>query len=392
MCAKCRDVARKANVLTFESERVARAELESRLTVRCEENFDRHLAMQKRRGRRYDPDFVRPTRDPELVGMKYSKKDDDTPIGSWAAAKHYVPPPEERPRANLLDDGWEPATAAGRAVFGITTATGDTNKATNTSTSTAVPTLDPAQDSRARAHAARKAAQLATESTPWVAGRAEAEYTGPPGPDMTTVGEWLASQGKLNVSDPGSRVVIPAPADPAAQAAAMKAAGEAAYKAAMAKFAPSSAGESLQKQVDATPPEPHPQEIYQKHKGPLITHIVDGVKTTLAAGEFRNPNPKPAEEAPKEEPKEFKTPKEAGYPGAVLADGMVQIAGPIWGYGFNPEEATAMAEQLHKTGDVHSKKVAKHGAPALAVGIPIKPMPADYGKEEEDGEIREDPR
>ena len=76
----------------------------------------------------------------------------------------------------------------------------------------------------------------------------------------------------------------------------------------------------------------------------------------------------------------------------MLADGMVQIAGPILGYGFNPEEATAMAEQLHKTGDVHSKKVAKHGAPALAVGIPIKPMPADYGKEEEDGEIREDPR
>ena len=172
MCAKCRDVARKSNVLTFESERVARAELETRLTVRCEENFDRHLAMQKRRGRRYDPDYVRPTRDPELIGMKYSKgKDDDTPIGSWAAAKHYVPPPEERPRANLLDDGWEPATAAGRAVFGITTATGDTNKATNTNTAT--PTLDPAEDSRARAHAARKAAQLATESTPWVAGRAE---------------------------------------------------------------------------------------------------------------------------------------------------------------------------------------------------------------------------
>ena len=90
-------MARKSNVLTFESERVARAELESRLTVRCEENFDRHLAMQKRRGRRYDPDYVRPTRDPELLGMKYSKKDDDTPIGSWAAAKHYVPPPEERP-------------------------------------------------------------------------------------------------------------------------------------------------------------------------------------------------------------------------------------------------------------------------------------------------------
>lgn len=171
MCAKCRDVARKSNVLTFESERVARAELESRLTVRCEENFDRHLAMQKRRGRRYDPDYVRPTRDPELIGMKYSKKDDDTPIGSWAAAKHYVPPSEERPRANLLDDGWEPATAAGRAVFGIATAPGDTNKASNTST--AAPTLDPAEDTRARAHAARKAAQLATESTPWVAGRAE---------------------------------------------------------------------------------------------------------------------------------------------------------------------------------------------------------------------------
>ena len=169
-------MARKSNVLTFESERVARAELESRLTVRCEENFDRHLAMQKRRGRRYDPDYVRPTRDPELIGMKYSKgKDDDTPIGSWAAAKHYVPPSEERPRANLLDDGWEPATAAGRAVFGITTASGDTNKTsnTNTSTATAAPTLDPAEDSRARAHAARKAAQLATESTPWVAGRAE---------------------------------------------------------------------------------------------------------------------------------------------------------------------------------------------------------------------------
>jgi hypothetical protein len=108
--------------------------------------------------------------------MKYSKgKDDDTPIGSWAAAKHYVPPPEERPRVNLLDDGWEPATAAGRAVFGIASAPGDTNKAsnTNTSTSTAAPTLDPAEDSRARAHAARKAAQLATESTPWVTGRAE---------------------------------------------------------------------------------------------------------------------------------------------------------------------------------------------------------------------------
>ena len=222
----------------------------------------------------------------------------------------------------------------------------------------------------------------------------QAEYTGPPGPDMTTVGEWLASQGALNVSDPGSGIVVPAPADPAAQAAAMKAAGEAAYEAAMAKFAPSVAGTSLQKQADATPPEPHPQEIYQKHKGPLITHIVDGVKTTLAAGEFRNPNPnpKPAEEAPTEERTEFKTPKEAGYPGAVLADGMVQIAGPIWGYGFNPAEATAMAAQLHETGDVHSKKVAKHGAPALAVGIPIKPMPADYGKEEEDGEIREDPR
>ena len=56
-------------------------------------------------------------------------------------------------------------------MFGITTATGDTNKATNTNTAT--PTLDPAEDSRARAHAARKAAQLATESTPWVAGRAE---------------------------------------------------------------------------------------------------------------------------------------------------------------------------------------------------------------------------
>ena len=164
-------MARKSNVLTFESERVTRADLESRLTVRCEENFDRHLAMQKRRGRRYDPDYVRPTRDPELVGMKYSKKDDDTPIGSWAAAKHYVPPSEERPRANLLDDGWEPATAAGRAVFGIATAPGDTNKASNTST--AAPTLDPAEDTRARAHAARKAAQLATESTPWVAGRAE---------------------------------------------------------------------------------------------------------------------------------------------------------------------------------------------------------------------------
>lgn len=223
----------------------------------------------------------------------------------------------------------------------------------------------------------------------------QAEYTGPPGPDMTTVGEWLASQGALNVADPGSGIVVPAPADPAGQAAAMKAAGEAAYKAAMAKFAPSVAGESLQKQADATPPEPHPQEIYQKHKGPLITHIVDGVKTTLAAGEFRNPNPnpKPAEEAPTEERTEFKTPKEAGYPGAVLADGMVQIAGPIWGYGFNPTEATAMAGQLRETGDVHSKKVAKHGAPALAVGIPIKPMPADYGKEEEEGgEIREDPR
>ena len=211
---------------------------------------------------------------------------------------------------------------------------------------------------------------------------------------MTTVGEWLASQGALNVSDPGSGIVVPAAADPAAQAAAMKAAGEAAYEAAMASFAPSVAGESLQKQADATPPEPHPQEIYQKHKGPLITHMVDGVKTTLAAGEFRNPNPnpKPAEEAPTEERTEFKTPKEAGYPGAVLADGMVQIAGPIWGYGFNPTEATAMAGQLRETGDVHSKKVAKHGAPALAVGIPIKPMPADYGKEDGDGEIREDPR
>ena len=76
----------------------------------------------------------------------------------------------------------------------------------------------------------------------------------------------------------------------------------------------------------------------------------------------------------------------------MLADGMVQIAGPIWGYGFNPAEATAMAGQLRETGDVHSKKVAKHGAPALAVGIPIKPMPADYGKEDGDGEIREDPR
>ena len=50
-----------------------------------------------------------------------------------------------------------------------------------------------------------------------------------------------------------------------------------------------------------------------------------------------------------------------------------------------------MAAQLHKTGDVNSKEVAERGAPAIAIGIPIKPMPADYGKEKGgDGEIREE--
>ena len=70
----------------------------------------------------------------------------------------------------------------------------------------------------------------------------QAEYTGPPGPDMTTVGEWLASQGALNVSDPGSGSVVPALADPARMNAAMKAGGDAAYRAAKDMRGPAVAG------------------------------------------------------------------------------------------------------------------------------------------------------
>ena len=94
VCVRCRDAARKdpKRLIAFESERVTREDLEDRMKHRAEENFTRHLAMQRRRGRRYDPSFVRPTRDPDALANKTTGKYDDKPIGTWAAAKNYVPP------------------------------------------------------------------------------------------------------------------------------------------------------------------------------------------------------------------------------------------------------------------------------------------------------------
>lgn len=388
VCVRCRDAARKdpKRLIAFESERVTREDLEDRMKHRAEENFTRHLAMQRRRGRRYDPSFVRPTRDPDALANKTTGKYDDKPIGTWAAAKNYVPPKNHEAvpdrttakkseedgerRPNLLDDGWVPATVEGRAVFGLGSDVGAAIESA-------------ARDAIAKEAAAVRAARLAKEPEPWVAGRAEAEWTGDPKPDMTTVGEWLAAQGKLHVSDPAATLVLNRNLTPA-QVDAMRAAGDAAFKEASAKFGASTAAATAAK--EQPPPEPHPQETFQKVAGPLITHIVDGVKTTLPADEFRarRDGTAPTPPARLHDP-------DAKYPGKVLNDGMVQIAGPIWGYGFNAAEANAMAAQLHKTGDVNSKEVAERGAPAIAIGIPIKPMPADYGKEKGgDGEIMEE--
>ena len=378
VCVKCRDAARKdpKRLITFESERVTREDLEDRMKHRAEENFDRHLAMQRRRGRRYDPDFVRPTRDPDASERRTGSKYDDKPIGTWAAAKNYVPPKksEEERRPNLLDDGWVPATAEGRAVFGVGSDVGAAIESA-------------AREAIAKEAAAVRAARLAKEPEPWVAGRAEAEWTGDPKPDMTTVGEWLAAQGKLHVSDPRAKGLVLNQNLTPDQLDAMRAAGDEAFEEASAKFAASTAAATAAAAKEQPPPEPHPQETFQKVAGPLITHIVDGVKTTLPADEFRARRDGTAPPPP---PARLHDP-DAKYPGKVLNDGMVQIAGPIWGYGFNAAEANAMAAQLHKTGDVNSKEVAERGAPAIAIGIPIKPMPADYGKEKGgDGEIREE--
>jgi len=273
-----------------------------------------------------------------------------------------------------LDDGWVPSTVEGRAVFGLGSDVGAAIESA-------------ARDAIAKEAAAVRAARLAKEPEPWVAGRAEAEWTGDPKPDMTTVGEWLAAQGKLHVSDPRAKGLVLNQNLTPDQLDAMRAAGDEAFEEASAKFAASTAAATAAAAKEQPPPEPHPQETFQKVAGPLITHIVDGVKTTLPADEFRARRDGTAPPPP---PARLHDP-DAKYPGKVLNDGMVQIAGPIWGYGFNAAEANAMAAQLHKTGDVNSKEVAERGAPAIAIGIPIKPMPADYGKEKGgDGEIREE--
>ena len=80
VCARCRDAARRdpKGCIAFESERVTRTELETRMKRRAEVNFDRHLAMQRRRGRRYDPSFVRPTRDPDAVARRRRRRLEST--------------------------------------------------------------------------------------------------------------------------------------------------------------------------------------------------------------------------------------------------------------------------------------------------------------------------
>ena len=152
---------------------------------------------------------------------------------------------------------------------------------------------------------------------------------------MTTVGEWLAAQGKLHVSDPAATARVEPEPYPRA-GGRDESRGDAAFKEASAKFGASTAAATAAK--EQPPPEPHPQETFQKVAGPLITHIVDGVKTTLPADEFRarRDGTAPTPPARLHDP-------DAKYPGKVLNDGMVQIAGPIWGCGFNAAEANAMA-------------------------------------------------
>ena len=351
VCARCRDAARRdpKGCIAFESERVTRTELETRMKRRAEVNFDRHLAMQRRRGRRYDPSFVRPTRDPDAVARTTTTttgKYDDKPIGTWAAAKHYVPPvaatkrkDEGERRPNLLDDGWVPATAEGRAVFGV---------------------------------------------GPGVVGAANervgAERTGAPKPDVT-VGEWLATQGKLGVSGEAAKLVLnqnPAPTS-TPRVDAMEAAGEAEIKEAnaeqeaSAKFGASPAAATATKEPpppvpeddssddDSSDDEPHPLETLQKVADAVVyglsTNVVDGPETTPSADESRarRDGTAPTPPARLHDP-------DAKYPGKVPNDGTVQTAGPSLGHGFNAAEANAMAA-LQLQANAMAAQVFKRIAP-----------------------------
>mmetsp|Transcript_65 Transcript_65/g.237 ORF Transcript_65/g.237 Transcript_65/m.237 type:complete len:724 (-) Transcript_65:1553-3724(-) len=352
VCARCRDAARRdpKGCIAFESERVTRTELETRMKRRAEVNFDRHLAMQRRRGRRYDPSFVRPTRDPDAVARTTTTttgKYDDKPIGTWAAAKHYVPPvaatkrkDEGERRPNLLDDGWVPATAEGRAVFGV--GPGVVVGAANE--------------------------------------RVGAERTGAPKPDVT-VGEWLAAQGKLGVSGEAAKLVLnqnPAPTS-TPRVDAMEAAGEAEIKEAnaeqeaSAKFGASPAAATATKEPpppvpeddssddDSSDDEPHPLETLQKVADAVVyglsTNVVDGPETTPSADESRarRDGTAPTPPARLHDP-------DAKYPGKVPNDGTVQTAGPSLGHGFNAAEANAMAA-LQLQANAMAAQVFKRIAP-----------------------------
>ena len=141
-----------------------------------------------------------------------------------------------------MDDGWVPATAEGRAVFGVGPGVG-----------------------------------------PGVVGatneRVGAERTGAPKPDVT-VGEWLAAQGKLGVSGEAAELVLnqnPAPTS-TPQVDAMRAAVEAEFKeanaeqeasakspaaATAAKEPPPPEPEDDSSDDDASDVEPHPLETLQ---------------------------------------------------------------------------------------------------------------------------------
>ena len=74
---------------------------------------------------------------------------------------------------------------------------------------------------------------------------------------MTTVGEWLAAQGKLHVSDPAATLVLNRNLTPA-QVDAMRAAGDEAFEEASAKFAASTAAATATAAKEQPPPEPRP--------------------------------------------------------------------------------------------------------------------------------------
>ena len=354
VCARCRDAARRdpKGCIAFESERVTRTELETRMKRRAEVNFDRHLAMQRRRGRRYDPSFVRPTRDPDAVARTTTTttgKYDDKPIGTWAAAKHYVPPvaatkrkDEGERRPNLLDDGWVPATAEGRAVFGVGPGVG-----------------------------------------PGVVGatneRVGAERTGAPKPDVT-VGEWLAAQGKLGVSGEAAELVLnqnPAPTS-TPRVDAMGAAGRRSLRRRTPnrRRAQSSARPRRRRRLlrrgrrrrcpkTTRPTTTHPTTSRTPGGAPvadavvygLSTNVVDGPETTPSADESRarRDGTAPTPPARLHDP-------DAKYPGKVPNDGTVQTAGPSLGHGFNAAEANAMAA-LQLQANAMAAQVFKRIAP-----------------------------